>query len=71
MRTNYRTNRAAVIPKRELVAQYIITVSNYEYILAFIFDQAGEMDYEARATGILSKQPIDPSVQVPWGNGPT
>lgn len=65
--TNYRTNRAAVVRRRELVIQSIITVSNYEYILAFIFDQAGQMEYEVRATGILSTQPIDPGVEVPWG----
>ncbi|KAK5728135.1 hypothetical protein LTR17_012143 [Elasticomyces elasticus] len=65
--TNYRTQRAAVVRKRELVLQSIITVSNYEYILAFIFDQAGELAYEVRATGILSTQPIDPGVSVPWG----
>jgi primary-amine oxidase len=65
--TNYRTNRAAIVRRRELVIQSIITVSNYEYILAFIFDQAGQMEYEVRATGILSTQPIDPGVQVPWG----
>jgi primary-amine oxidase len=65
--TNYRTQRAAVVRKRELVLQSIITVSNYEYILAFMFDQAGELSYEVRATGILSTQPIDPEVNVPWG----
>jgi primary-amine oxidase len=47
--------------------QSIITVSNYEYILAFIFNQAGEITYEIRATGILSTQPIDEGVEVPWG----
>ncbi|KAK5707422.1 hypothetical protein LTR17_020715 [Elasticomyces elasticus] len=65
--TNYRTQRAALVRKRELVLQSIITVSNYEYILAFIFDQAGELAYEVRATGILSTQSIDPGVSVPWG----
>ena len=39
--TNYRTGRAAVVRSRELVLQSIITVSNYEYILAFLFNQAG------------------------------
>ncbi|KAK1597067.1 copper amine oxidase [Colletotrichum navitas] len=57
--TNYRTGRAAVVRSRELVLQSIITVSNYEYILMFIFNQAGEVTYEVRATGILSTQPID------------
>ena len=65
--TNYRTGRAAVVRNRELVLQSIITVSNYEYILAFQFNQAGEVMYEVRATGILSTQPIDEGIEVPWG----
>jgi primary-amine oxidase len=68
--TNYRTGRAAVVRNRELVLQSIITVSNYEYILAFMFNQAGEVIYEVRATGILSTQPIDhelDKVGVPFG----
>ncbi|KAI9723695.1 MAG: hypothetical protein M1812_000995 [Candelaria pacifica] len=65
--TNYRTGRAALVRNRELVLQSIITVSNYEYILAFMFNQAGEVIYEVRATGILSTQPVDDGVDVPWG----
>ena len=65
--TNYRTGKAAVVRKRELVVQSIITVANYEYIMAFMFNQAGELTYEVRATGILSTQPIDEGVEVPWG----
>jgi primary-amine oxidase len=68
--TNYRTGRAAVTRTRELVLQSIITVSNYEYILAFQFNTAAELHYEVRATGILSTQPIDHSldkVGVPFG----
>lgn len=65
--TNYRTGRAVVVRSRELVLQSIITVSNYEYILAFIFNQAGEVDYEVRATGILSTQPVDDGIEVPFG----
>jgi primary-amine oxidase len=57
--TNYRTNRAAVVRNRELVLQTILTVSNYEYVLSFIFNTAGDVVYEARATGILSTQPLD------------
>ncbi|KAK0712976.1 copper amine oxidase [Lasiosphaeria miniovina] len=57
--TNYRTNRAVVVRNRELVVQTILTVSNYEYILAFVFNTAGDFTYEARATGILSTQPVD------------
>ncbi|KAF2746947.1 hypothetical protein M011DRAFT_444704 [Sporormia fimetaria CBS 119925] len=65
--TNYRTGRAAVVRNRELVLQTIITVANYEYILAWLFNQAGEVTYEIRATGILSTQPIDEGVEVPFG----
>lgn len=65
--TNYRTGRGVVVRNRELVLQSIITVANYEYILAFIFNQAGELHYEVRATGILSTQPVDDGVEVPWG----
>jgi primary-amine oxidase len=49
------------------VVQSIITVSNYEYILAFVFSQAADFSYEVRATGILSTQPIDQGISVPWG----
>ena len=65
--TNYRTGRAAIVRNRELVIQSIITVANYEYIMAFIFNQAGEVIYEVRATGIVSTQPIDDGIDVPWG----
>lgn len=65
--TNYRTGRACVVRQRELVIQSIITVANYEYIMMFIFNQAGEMHYEVRATGILSTQPIDQGIEVPFG----
>ncbi|KFX92647.1 hypothetical protein V490_05258 [Pseudogymnoascus sp. VKM F-3557] len=65
--TNYRTGRAAIVRNRELVIQSIITVANYEYILAFVFNQAGEMAYEVRATGILSTQPIEEGLTVPFG----
>ncbi|KAK4222085.1 putative copper amine oxidase [Podospora fimiseda] len=57
--TNYRTNRAVVVRNRELVLQTIITVANYEYILAYVFNLAGDFTYEVRATGILSTQPVD------------
>lgn len=65
--TNYRTDRAAIVRRRELVVESIITVANYEYILAFIFNQAGEVSYEVRATGIVSTHPIDEGLSVPWG----
>jgi len=66
--TNYRTGRAVVVRARELVLQSIITVANYEYIMAFVFNQAAEMHYEVRATGVLSTQPVDDDVaDCPFG----
>lgn len=65
--TNHRTGKATVVRKRQLVLQTIITVANYEYIFAWIFDQSGEITFETRATGILSTQPIDKDASVPWG----
>lgn len=65
--TNYRSNVASVVRSRELVLQTVCTVANYEYIIAYIFDQAGAVHFETRATGILATMPIDDDVSVPWG----
>ncbi len=64
---NYRNEKAFVTRNRELVIQTIATVANYEYIIEYIFDQAGGIDIQVRATGILSTMPIDEDVVVPWG----
>jgi primary-amine oxidase len=65
--TNYRTGNAVVARSRILVLQTIITVGNYEYIFAFQFNQAGAINYEVRATGILSTSPIDIGDSVSYG----
>ncbi|EJT99280.1 copper amine oxidase [Dacryopinax primogenitus] len=57
--TNYRSGIATVARNRQLVVQMIATVANYEYIFAWIFDQAAGIDFEVRATGILSTIPMD------------
>ncbi|KAL5337636.1 copper amine oxidase [Aspergillus crustosus] len=67
--TNYRTNNAVVGRSRVLVLQTIITVSNYEYIFAFQFTQSAEINYEVRATGILSTNPIDIDESLPFPYG--
>jgi primary-amine oxidase len=58
--TNHRTGKATVVRKRQLQLQTIITVANYEYIFYWVLDQSGEIEFETRATGILSTTPIDP-----------
>ncbi|KAH8679122.1 copper amine oxidase [Ilyonectria robusta] len=66
--TNWRTGRAVVTRRRELVVQFIITLANYEYIFAYKFDQAAGIEVEARATGIVSVVNIDEGKTAPWGN---
>lgn len=39
-----------------------MTISNYEYILQWIFDTAANIHYEVRATGIMSLVPADQNV---------
>ena len=56
--TNIRTGRSDVTRLRELVLQLIITVGNYEYAIYWIFDTAGIIHWEVRATGIMSVTPI-------------
>lgn len=65
--TNYRTGNAIVTRSRILVLQTIITVGNYEYIFAFQFTQDAAINYEVRATGILSTSPINIGDSVPYG----
>jgi primary-amine oxidase len=64
--TNHRNSRATVVRNRQLVIQSICTLANYEYIVAYIFDQAGGIHIELRATGILSTMPIAPGITNPW-----
>lgn len=66
--TDWRTGRAVVTRRRQLVVQYIITLANYEYVFNFKFDQAGGITLETRATGIVSVVNIDEGKTAPWGN---
>ncbi|KAK5275008.1 hypothetical protein LTR99_004281 [Exophiala xenobiotica] len=65
--TNFRTGHAVVTRSRILILQTIITVSNYEYIFAFQFGQDATLNYEVRATGIVSTVPISIGDKVPFG----
>lgn len=67
--SNYRSGAATVVRNRQLVLQMICTVANYEYIFAYILDQAANIELEVRATGILSTVPFDNEngETVPWG----
>ena len=56
-----------MVRDRRLVIQCTATVANYEYILAFVLDQAANLHIEVRATGIISTMPIRQGANVPWG----
>ncbi|CUM68462.1 uncharacterized protein PRCAT00006187001 [Priceomyces carsonii] len=65
--TNYRAPQvSSIVRKRELVIQTIATVSNYEYILMYYFDQAANIRLEVRATGILSTVPSKKDALLPF-----
>ncbi|RSM10788.1 hypothetical protein CEP52_003296 [Fusarium oligoseptatum] len=64
--TNFRNHKSSVVRNRQLVIQCTATVANYEYILAFVLDQAANIHIEVRATGIVSTMPIRQGLQVPW-----
>lgn len=65
--TNWRNGKASVVRDRQLVVQCTATVANYEYILAFIMDQAANLHVEVKATGIVSTMPVNDNVKSPWG----
>ncbi|KAK1613491.1 copper amine oxidase [Colletotrichum phormii] len=66
--THFRSMKSSVVRDRKLVIQCTSTVANYEYILAFVLDQAANIHIEVRATGILSTMPIRPDLKTsPWG----
>ncbi|KAF4539437.1 uncharacterized protein LTHEOB_10100 [Lasiodiplodia theobromae] len=65
--TNWHTGAASVVRDRQLVIQCTATVANYEYILAFVLDQAANLHVEVRATGIVSTMPIRQGQHSPWG----
>ncbi|KGO56660.1 Copper amine oxidase, N2-terminal [Penicillium expansum] len=65
--TNFRNNQASMVRNRQLVIQCTATVMNYEYILAFVLDQAANLHVEVKATGIVSTMPIREGIHSPWG----
>lgn len=67
--TNWRNGQSSAVRDRQLVIQCTATVANYEYILAYVLDQAANLHIEVRATGIVSTMPIRQGLKggVPWG----
>ncbi|PSN61718.1 hypothetical protein BS50DRAFT_578232 [Corynespora cassiicola Philippines] len=65
--TNFRNGQASIVRDRQLLIQCTATVANYEYILAFVLDQAANLHVEVKATGIVSTMPSNIDVHHPWG----
>ncbi|KAK6810720.1 hypothetical protein RU639_013568 [Aspergillus parasiticus] len=65
--TNDATHSSVSARSRILVLQTMITVGNYDYIMAWKFDEAASVSYEVKATGILSTHLIDSGKVSPWG----
>ncbi len=51
---DFRTERTEVRRGRKLVVSSIATVGNYEYAFYWYFDQAGMIEFEVKATGIIN-----------------
>jgi Cu2+-containing amine oxidase len=67
--TNFRNGHSEITRARELIIQTIMTIANYEYILCWVFDTAGSIYFETRATGIMSVVPMKQGVEhnLPYG----
>ena len=57
---DFRTERTQVRRGRKLVVSCICTVGNYEYGQYWYFDQAGEIEFEMKATGIINTVACEP-----------
>lgn len=57
---DFRTERTQVRRGRKLVVSVICTVGNYEYAQYWYFNQAGEIEFEMKATGIINTVGIEP-----------
>lgn len=66
--TNDATHFSVSARSRVLILQTMITVGNYDYIMAWKFDESANVSYEVKATGILSTHLIDAGKVSPWGN---
>lgn len=64
---NFRTGNGRVARRRILVLQTVLTVANYEYMFLYHLDQAGNIELEIRATGVVSTQYIDPGKTTKYG----
>jgi primary-amine oxidase len=64
---DFRTERTEVRRGRKLVISSICTVGNYEYGFYWYFDQAGMIEFEMKATGIINTSACPPGEPSKYG----
>lgn len=64
---DFRTERTEVRRGRKLVISSICTVGNYEYGFYWYFDQAGQIEFELKATGIINTSACIPGQPTKYG----
>jgi primary-amine oxidase len=64
---DFRTERTEVRRGRKLVISSICTVGNYEYAFYWHFDQAGMIEFEMKATGIINTSACIPGQPTKYG----
>ena len=64
---DFRTERTEVRRGRKLVVSSIATVGNYEYAFYWYFDQAGMIEFEMKATGIINTSACIPGQPTKYG----
>jgi len=57
---DFRADRTELRRGRRLVISCVNTVGNYEYAQYWYFDQAGEISFEVKATGIVNTMACEP-----------
>jgi primary-amine oxidase len=64
---DFRTERTEVRRGRKLVISSIATVGNYEYASYWYFDQAGMIEFQMKATGIINTSACEPGKPTKYG----
>ncbi|MEW9668281.1 primary-amine oxidase [Ammoniphilus sp. 3BR4] len=65
--TDWRTGHVEVRRSRRLVLSFICTVENYEYGFFWYFYQDGNIEFEAKLTGIISTGALPPGQKPKYG----
>ncbi len=64
---DFRTDDAQVRRSRRLVISYVVTIANYEYAFYWYLHLDGTIQFEIKATGILSTAGLEPGETSKYG----